>query len=76
VIVTGDLFGPDLIDLPREAVEEVGDPIQVWSAQFVNRWVFLSHQRPSALRELKELISEALRLKECDREEAEPGTAG
>jgi hypothetical protein len=54
-----DLFGPDLSDRPVDPVEEVGDTIEVWSAQFVNRWVFLKHQRPDALRELRELITEA-----------------
>lgn len=51
------LFGPDVSDTPPEAIEEVGDTIEVWSRQFVNSWVFLAHQRPSALKELKELLA-------------------
>jgi len=56
-----DLFGPDVSDDParNEPIEEVGDRIEVWSSQFVNRWVFLKHQRPAALKELRELITEA-----------------
>jgi hypothetical protein len=53
-----DLFGPDISDEPRPDVEEVGDTIDIWAAQHVNRWVFLKHQRPDALRELHELIAE------------------
>jgi len=55
-----DLNGPDISDEPREEiVEEVGDAVEVWAWQFCNRWVFLAHQRPAALKELYELIAEA-----------------
>ena len=54
-----DLFGPDVSDAPIVPIAEVGDRIEVWSRQFVNRWVFLSHQRAVALAELQELIAEA-----------------
>lgn len=53
------LFGPDVSESPVEPIEEVGDPIEVWSRQFVNRWVFLKHQRPVALVELQNLIAAA-----------------
>lgn len=55
------LFGPDVSDEPRPEIEVIGDTIEVWSAQFVNRWVFLKHQRPAALKELRELIDFAIR---------------
>jgi hypothetical protein len=55
----GDLFGPDISDAPIESIEEVGNTIDIWSAQFVNRWVFLKHQRPAALKELRELLDAA-----------------
>jgi len=58
--MSGDLFGPDISDgHDGKPVEEVGDRIEVWSRQFVNRWVFLPHQRPLALEELARLIAEA-----------------
>lgn len=53
------LNGPDLADSPVEPIEEVGDELEVWARQFVNRWVFLKHQRQAALKELGELIAEA-----------------
>lgn len=53
------LFGPDVSEEPAQVIEEVGDPIQIWCRQFVNRWVLLAHQRPTALAELNELIAEA-----------------
>jgi hypothetical protein len=52
-----DLFGPDISEQPQPPVEEVGDEVEVWSAQLINRWVFLKHQRPAALKELRELIA-------------------
>lgn len=52
------LFGPDASDEPVEAIEEVGDRLQIWSRQFVNRWVSLRHQRPAALAELELLIAQ------------------
>ena len=51
------LVGPDVTDRPIEEIEEVGDPVEVSARQFVNRWVFLKHQRPAALAELRELLS-------------------
>lgn len=51
-----DLFGPDLSDQPESEIEVVEDGVEIWSAQFVNRWVFLKHQRPAALKELGELV--------------------
>lgn len=52
-----ELFGPDISEEERpEVVIEVGDPIAVWSWQFVNRWVFLAHQRPAALKELRAFL--------------------
>lgn len=42
-----------------ESVEDVGDPIEAWSRQLVNRWVMLPHQRPDALIELRNLIAAA-----------------
>lgn len=53
-----ELFGPDESDTPTEPIEVVGDRIDVWCGQFVNRWVFLAHQRAAALTELRELIVE------------------
>ena len=53
-----DLFGPDVSDAPVEPIKVVGDTVNVWSAQFLNRWVFLPHQRVAALKELKELINQ------------------
>ena len=53
------LFDSDPSEAPVEALEEVGDRIEVWSRQFVNRWVFLPDQRQAALRELGELIEAA-----------------
>jgi len=50
------LYGPDVSNAHVAVIEEVGDRIEVWSRQFVNRWVFLKHQRPAALKELKELL--------------------
>lgn len=49
-----ELLGPDVSDEPdtREIVIENQD--EVWAMQFVNRWVFLKHHRPIALRELLE----------------------
>lgn len=55
----GGLFGPDVSDTPVDSIEQAGDRIDVWSRQFVNRWVLLPHQRQVALVELRELISEA-----------------
>lgn len=54
----GDLFGPDISDAPRQTVDlgDAGDPIDLTAQQLVNRWVFLEHQRPAALKELRELI--------------------
>lgn len=54
-----DLFGLDVSDQPVEPIAEVGDRVEVWCRQFVNRWVFLPHQRKAALAEIKELIEEA-----------------
>lgn len=53
------LFGPDDSDTPTEVIEEVGDFFEVSARQFVNRWVFLKHQRPVALAELRDLIAAA-----------------
>jgi len=59
-IASGGLFGPDVSDEYDGAdIPEEGDRVGVWSAQFVNRWVFLKHQRPAALAELDRLIAEA-----------------
>lgn len=58
---TGDLFGPDASDAPREEVViEVENPIDVAAWQFCNRWVFLEHQRPHALKELRVLLADAV----------------
>ena len=54
-----DLFGPDDEDRSTAEIEEVGDRIAVWSRQFVNRWVYQTHQRPAALAELERLIAAA-----------------
>lgn len=54
-----NLFGPDVSDQPTPEIEVVGDEVEIWSAQFVNRWVFLKHQRPAAMAELRELIARA-----------------
>lgn len=52
-----DLFGHDVgAGDQRQPVEVT---IEVGCRQFVNRWVFLAHQRPAALAELTELIAEA-----------------
>ncbi len=54
-----DLLGPDISnESPIEAIEEVGDRDDVFCRQFVNRWVFLPHQRAAALRELQDRIRE------------------
>ena len=52
-----ELFELDVC--PEGAPDEVGDPVDVTARQFVNRWVFLSHQRPLALAELRDLIAKA-----------------
>jgi hypothetical protein len=52
-----DLNGPDISDEQPEPVEVVGDEVAIWAEQLVNRWVFLKHQRPAALKELLELIA-------------------
>jgi hypothetical protein len=39
-----------------EAIEEVGDPIEVRKMQFINRWVRIEHHRPIARQELDDLI--------------------
>lgn len=64
----GDLFGPDVSEQP-EQVEIVGsDHIDVWAWQFCNRWVFLLHQRPLALKELRELIAAVTKRSERNGE--------
>lgn len=55
------LFGPDVSHHPVEAIEEVGDPVEVNCRQFVNRWVLLPHHRPAALNELRALIAQSRR---------------
>lgn len=35
------------------------DDIDIWCQQLVNRWVYLKHQRPDALIELRNLIAAA-----------------
>lgn len=57
------LFGPDSSDVPTEPIEEVGDFFEVSARQFVNRWVYLAHQRPIALHELRILIAQAKAVK-------------
>lgn len=57
-----ELNGPDFADQPDERIEVVGDTVDVWAGQFVNRWVFLKHQRPAALEELHELIAEVRKV--------------
>ena len=56
------LFGPDVTDTLAACVEDanvidVGDPIEVWTRQFCNRWVFLPHHRPAALKELRAFVA-------------------
>lgn len=54
------LVGPDAADQPIETIQEFGgDQIDVAARQFVNRWVFLAHQRPAAIKELRILIAQA-----------------
>lgn len=48
-----NLFGPG------DGVPPSPDDLDVRAWQFVNRWVFLPHQRQVALEELKDLIAEA-----------------
>lgn len=56
-LVTGsDLCGPDVSDEPTGVVEEVGDEFTGFR-QWINRWVFLKHQRPAAFKELQELLA-------------------
>lgn len=52
-----DLFGPDVSEAPHEPIDDVGDEIEVSMRQFVNRWVFLPHQRATALAELRLLLA-------------------
>lgn len=58
---TGGLVGPDVADTAEPPIEVVGNTVNAWAFQFVNRWVFLHHQRAAALEELKQLIEEARR---------------
>lgn len=55
--VQDELF--PLPDPPPREVEARASDIKTWSRQFVNRWVFLKHQRDDALKELEELIAAA-----------------
>lgn len=58
----GGLLGPDISDHPIEPVAViVSDDVDVRAWQFCNRWVFLAHQRPHALKELRKLIADAVR---------------
>ena len=59
------LFGPDLAERIEPAVEVIGDELEVRAWQFCNRWVFLPHQRPAALRELRELVARARDAKQA-----------
>ena len=43
----------------EDSAQAPTDDIDTRCRQFVNRWVFLKHQRPVALMELRELIAEA-----------------
>lgn len=69
------LFGPDASDEPIEEILEVGDTVEVWSRQFVNRWVFLKHQRPHALKELEELLACHTGIVTASVKQAASGTA-
>ena len=57
--VDSELFGPDVSEMPQADIPEARTPIEAWCQQFVNRWVFLAHQRPDALAELRQLLAEA-----------------
>ena len=53
-----DFVGPDASDGHdgKGLEENVGDPVEVFYRQICNRWVFLKHQRPAALSDIRQLV--------------------
>jgi hypothetical protein len=54
--------GASILPLVDDSDFDVSDPVVVRTRHIVNRWVFLPHQRPLALREIEELIAFATAL--------------
>ena len=54
-----DAFATGRALMPPDAPDSPESDLDIRCRQFVNRWVFLPHQRKAALAELTELIAEA-----------------